>query len=289
MHLHRYPDIHAFRADWEGFLLAREAENNLLLGLMSRVAADPGAAPALYLAGVWEGARPIGAALRTHPHTPLDLSAMPLEALRLVVADVAGEPIPIVCVVGPHATAHAFADLWRKSTGCATRLRTALGVYQLTAVVAPEPVPGALRAARVGELDLLRVWNQAFHEDAGLPEPPEDPTPIIRRSVEEGRLFVWDDGGPVSQAQVSRETQGGISLNAVYTPPALRGRGYASNCVAAVSQAMLDRGRRFVFLFTDLANPTSNKIYQRIGYRHVCDFAHVDFEPQGPREDTPAS
>jgi len=81
----------------------------------------------------------------------------------------------------------------------------------------------------------------------------------------------------VSQTQTARATPNGISVNAVYTPPHLRGRGYASNCVAAVSQSMLDRGRTLVFLFTDLANPTSNKIYQRVGYEHVCDFAHLDF------------
>jgi hypothetical protein len=63
----------------------------------------------------------------------------------------------------------------------------------------------------------------------------------------------------------------------VYTPPEARGRGYASNLVAQVAQAQLDAGRRFVFLFTDLANPTANRIYQEIGFEPVIDIDEYVF------------
>jgi predicted GNAT family acetyltransferase len=92
-------------------------------------------------------------------------------------------------------------------------------------------------------------------------------------------MFLWEDGGrAVSMVGVSGETPNGIRVAPVYTPPELRGRGYASACVAAVTQAQFDRGRRFCFLFTDLANPTSNKIYQAIGYEPVCDVDEYRFE-----------
>jgi predicted GNAT family acetyltransferase len=77
---------------------------------------------------------------------------------------------------------------------------------------------------------------------------------------------------------VAGPTPNGIRINAVYTPPEFRRRGYASACVAEVSQRMLDSGRKFCFLFTDLANPTSNKIYKAIGYRHVADGQHITFD-----------
>jgi predicted GNAT family acetyltransferase len=76
-------------------------------------------------------------------------------------------------------------------------------------------------------------------------------------------------------------TPRGVRINFVYTPPAHRGRGYATSCVAALTRHLLDPGKEFCFLFTDLANPTSNKIYRRLGYRHVCDFRDVRFEPAG--------
>jgi predicted GNAT family acetyltransferase len=63
----------------------------------------------------------------------------------------------------------------------------------------------------------------------------------------------------------------------VYTPPGRRGRGYATALVAALSAELLAAGRRFCFLYTDLANPTSNRIYQRIGYERVCDSAEIRF------------
>jgi hypothetical protein len=82
---------------------------------------------------------------------------------------------------------------------------------------------------------------------------------------------IWDDGQAVSMAGFGGRTPNGIRIGPVYTPPELRGRGYASALTAALTQRLLDEGRQFCFLFTDLANPTSNSIYQRIGYRPVSD------------------
>ena len=94
---------------------------------------------------------------------------------------------------------------------------------------------------------------------------------------------MWCDSAPgrmVSMAIWTGLTPHGVRIGMVYTPPQFRGRGYASNCVAALTRRLLDSGRSFCFLFTDLANPTSNKIYQAIGYRHVCDFRKILFVPR---------
>jgi predicted GNAT family acetyltransferase len=90
-------------------------------------------------------------------------------------------------------------------------------------------------------------------------------------------LYVWEDQEPVSMVGYAGPTPNGIRVSAVYTPPERRNRGYASAGVAALSQMLLDGGRRFCFLFTDLANPTSNRIYQQIGYRAVCDVDECKF------------
>jgi predicted GNAT family acetyltransferase len=82
---------------------------------------------------------------------------------------------------------------------------------------------------------------------------------------------------PVSLAAFCGPTPNGMRIGPVYTPPQYRGKGYASANVAALSQRLLDSGRKFCYLFTDLANPTSNKIYQKIGYEQVCEFGTVRF------------
>jgi predicted GNAT family acetyltransferase len=91
-------------------------------------------------------------------------------------------------------------------------------------------------------------------------------------------LWLWDDDGPVSMAGFGGATPNGIRIGPVFTPSERRGRGYATALVAAFSEWLLRRGRRFCFLFTDLANPTANRIYEQIGYRRICEAAEIVFE-----------
>jgi predicted GNAT family acetyltransferase len=147
-------------------------------------------------------------------------------------------------------------------------------IYQLQRVVPPRPAPGRMRVATSDDLELLANWFQAFV----LESQPEGHDKSIERArenarywIDSGGLRVWENGRPVSMAGAGGPTPHGIRISAVYTPPADRRRGYASALVAALSQAQLDQGRRFCFLYTDLSNPTSNKIYQDIGYEPVSD------------------
>jgi len=120
---------------------------------------------------------------------------------------------------------------------------------------------------------------EAFRAEAAPDDPRTDPRIVLQRFLDAGVLVVWDDGGPVSMAGSSRSSAHGATVSLVYTPPAHRGSGYASACVAALSQLLLDRGFSFCTLSTDLANPISNKIYQRIGYRPLADWTTYRFEP----------
>ena len=122
---------------------------------------------------------------------------------------------------------------------------------------------------------MLAEWLQAFAVEAGVPASP-DAYSSVEKSLASERLFVWEDGGPASMARWAGPTPTGVRVGPVYTPPERRGRGYASACVAALSQRLLD-GRAFCALFTDLDNPVSNRIYRRIGYEPVCDFAQYQF------------
>jgi predicted GNAT family acetyltransferase len=131
-----------------------------------------------------------------------------------------------------------------------------------------------MRAYEDGDRELVLAWMDAFVEEA-LPESsPEDAEGWLERKLasEDGGIVLWvDDGEPVSFAGCGGPTPNGIRVGPVYTPPELRRRGYASALTAELTKMLLERGRKFCFLFTDLANPTSNSIYRRIGYEPVSD------------------
>ena len=256
-------------------LLADEARHNLLLGLAGTLQRHPGRYPAYELWLVEDEGAVRTAALRTHPY-------------RLVVAgeaarELAGAvPDGLPGVVGEVGEAEAFATAWSARTGAARGRRVDQGIYALDHVIHPAAPAGASHPAVERDRDLLLDWLRAFSIEA-LDDEPDDPS--LHRMVDVrvtgdpdyGFVF-WEDGGrPVSLTGFGSPTPSGIRIGPVYTPPELRGRGYASALVADVSQAHLDVGRRFCFLYTDLANPTSNKVYVDVGYERVCDSLQLDF------------
>jgi hypothetical protein len=262
------------------FLEAREAEHNLIFGICSSLEADPTqfGEGAPYLATVLHGDRVVGAAIRTPPWR-LVLSVMdhPGAAHRLV-DDLMDERLP--GVVGPAMAAEHFAEGWTRVTGTPSHVSTHERAFQLRRVIPPRAASGEMVRAEPVHRELLADWARAFHEEAMRDTPNQDWQRMAERWIE-GRArtaWLWIDGGRVvSLTGVGGMTPHGIRVGPVYTPPDLRGRGYASNLVAQASQAQLDAGREFVFLFTDLANPTANKIYQDIGYEPVIDIDEYEF------------
>jgi uncharacterized protein len=261
------------------FLEAHEAENNLVFGICSTYQADPTVFEGQpYLATVVHGDKVVGSAIRTPPWR-LVLAVMDHPgAVHRLADDLEGELLP--GVVGPAEPAGAFAETWGRAAGITPRLMRHERSFRLRRVIPARPSPGAMRRSRMEDQALLRDWAEAFHAEAMPDAPPRDYDLMARSWITgTGRTaYFWEDGGrPVSLAGVGGLTPHGIRVGPVYTPPELRGRGYASNVVAGVSQLELDAGRTFVFLFTDLANPTANKIYQAIGYEPVNDVDEWDF------------
>ena len=281
MKLIRYEAAPAFLARAQAWLEQNEVANNLILGIAVRLAEHPERIKQPpYLATVEADGALIAAAVMTPPHRVLLYSAAGGDPapLRPVLDDVRASGWHLPGVMAPSATSEAFARLWSAATGRAYRPALAERAYELRRVIPPAAVSGYLRLATETDLPLAADWAYRFLQDAGLPGAAEEAHEIAAQRVDDCDLFFWDDGGPVSMAAKTRHTTRGIVISLVYTPRGLRGRGYASACVAALSQQLLDAGWEFCALFTDLANPTSNDIYQRIGYRPVCDFDEYDFE-----------
>jgi predicted GNAT family acetyltransferase len=235
-----------------------------------------------YLAVIEDDGRVVGAVLRTPPHN-LVLSELDDErAIEPIVASVRDEFASLPGVVGPKECAAQFAAAWEAATSAKAQLQIAQRVFRVDRVEAPQGVPGRMRAYEPSDHKLAARWMDAFSAEAlpvNAPHPESAEQFVDRREEDpDGGLVFWEDGEPVSFAGYGGLTPNGIRIGPVYTPPELRGRGYASALTAALSQQLLDAGRRFCFLFTDLANPTSNKIYRAIGYQPVCDVDEYRFE-----------
>ncbi|MGW0766689.1 GNAT family N-acetyltransferase [Streptomyces sp. NPDC002676] len=216
--------------------------------------------------------------LHTPPHRAYLTRLTPEDAEGLVDRLAApGHPVAGACA--ERDTAAAFAKAWQRRTGATGRLHERQRLYRLGELTAPKPVPeGRARVAGAGDRELLTRWHVEFVEAAGL-FSVQDPAAWADSRLAYGGITLWEtpDGIPVSMAGATPEIAGQVRVTPVYTPAALRGRGYAGAVTAEVSRAALERGAAEVLLFTDLANPTSNALYQRIGYREVADFAAYEF------------
>ena len=273
MDVHRYDKADEFLDHAGDFLAAREAEHNLILGLSARLRSDPlvyGEPP--YFAVVEGNGRVVAAALRTPPHN-LALSEIEDEAaVDLIAADVGAVFDSLPGALGPIRSVARFAELWQAATGARGHVAVAQRIFRADRVEAPSGVPGRMRPYDESDYETAGRWFDEFVAEA-LPEGTPEPAGMLERRLAEpeGGLVFWEDGEAVCMAGYGGPTPNGIRIGPVYTPPELRGRGYGSALTAGVTQELLEGGRRFCFLFTDLANPTSNRIYQRIGYRPVTD------------------
>ncbi|MFI6504621.1 GNAT family N-acetyltransferase [Nonomuraea typhae] len=263
------PDITAFPEAAAAFLLGDPIGNTVPLTVMAAVRAGMATDGAYYGWQTVDG-QIRGAAFRTPP-APLGLAVMPVQAVTELAAALAGRPIPEV--MGPRDLVTAFTAARR-----ATLTRTVEErLYRLDRLTHPA-VPGSARRAGPGDLPLLVSWFQAFGQEVRLNADHEDPTERVARRIAAGDIHLWiADGAPVSFAALSTAVGGVSRIGPVYTPPSCRRRGYGAAVTAHVSRRGLDERAKEIVLFTDLANPTSNAIYQSIGYVPHADYAHVTY------------
>ena len=273
MELQRFADVRSFYEQAEVYLLAHVAHHNLLLGICARLMEQPDySAQPPYFVLVRDQADVVTAALMTPPHNLVLALSGADAALDLIADDVRAFLAP-PGVLGPKHESLTFARIWQDRTGQAYRLHTAERIYRLERVIPPRPAPGHLRLATAADRALMIDWFHAFSVEALQEDDREGNARGVDLRLASTAIanFFWEDERPVSFTGAFRGTPRGARIGPVYTPPEWRGRGYASACVAAVSQLMLDEGHRSCYLFTDLANPTSNRIYQAIGYQAVTD------------------
>jgi GNAT superfamily N-acetyltransferase len=248
------------------FLIAERARNTVPLTVAETVRLRPSTYQAP-LFGWWrpDGGPVSGAFLHTPPH-PVLLATMPPEAAAALAGELTGRGIQ--GINGESDVVAAFTRAWPAAAREFRRMR----LFRLGKLAWPDPMPaGSARLASAEDKDLLISWFEAFSADTGDIGSDDHEAAVLNQLSYQG-ITLWETGGrAVSLAATTRMVAGMTRVGPVYTPPELRGRGYAGAATAAVSQAALDAGAAEVLLYTDLANPTSNALYQRLGYRPVED------------------
>ncbi|MEU3713181.1 GNAT family N-acetyltransferase [Streptomyces catenulae] len=273
-------DPDAFDAAAGAFLRARPVEHTMLLSVAATVrktGADAyGDHPPRY--GWWQEKDAVGAAFLWTPPHPVLLSTMPERAASALADTLTAERRPVPGIGGDRTAVDAFATTWLRHHGGTIDTVERSRLHRLGTLLPPRPgPPGAARpATTTADRALVLEWFTAFATDAGV-APPRDARTVDDR-IAHGRVLLWEDAGrPVAMAAHTGADDGVTRVAPVYTPPELRGRGYAGAVTAALSQTARDTGAHEVLLFTDLANPTANALYQRLGYEAVRDRVVVEF------------
>jgi uncharacterized protein len=270
-------------------LLADVARNNLVLGIVGTLVDHPDVYPRFHLWSAERDGVVVGAALMTEPYNVALAEAADAAAVDALADAVVEDRVHVPGVVGNEPWVDRFAGRWCTATGAGTTQVMAQGVYALTSVRTVATAPGLARPATGGDRTVLASWLREFAEEA-LADADRDPGLVDRmldlrlgRSDDAG-LWLWEvDGTPVSVSGYTELFAGGARIGPVYTPPAQRRRGFATSLVAALSRWLLAKGNEGCFLYTDLSNPTSNRIYADIGYASVCRSKELSFAPVSSR------
>jgi len=287
MQFTQYTDVHAFHQAVSGTLLRHEAQNyillgNILIGMDSTDNTDWRDPANFFMATVTDHSGIILTAIKTGDKNLViyatDNKNDP-ESITCLIESMAQLGVNIPGVLGEKSLAEMFGALYAARHNLSSKINMSLRIYELTEVnPAIEKAP--IRLAQERDMSFLPYWAEGFMNDSFDGHfSVSDDAEAYRYIIRKGRTYIMEDKGvPVSQAKITRELPNLCVVAGVYTPPYFRKKGYATACTAAVTQVALNQGYKKIALTTDLSNPTSNSIYQKIGYRPVCDSIEIGFD-----------
>ncbi|KRD90047.1 GNAT family acetyltransferase [Bacillus sp. Root147] len=273
--LHRYREVQEFKNQVEPLLSKNEVLHNLALGILHSLheSSKPN-----FMSVIFKDSHAALVLLQTHPQQIILSQIQKLTERELSEAAELLQEIDVPGLVGERQMvlylAQKLADLKNQEAS----LKMDQRIYRLDKVKKAAVAEGMLVKARLEHLSLVTEWVREFMHIIGEPISKEQAVKTGEAFIKAGRLFLWEVNGKyVSIANATRPTAHNITINFVYTPQKERKKGYALSCVSTLSQLMLDEGFQTTSLYTDMTNPTSNKIYMEIGYEHVADSALVLF------------
>jgi GNAT superfamily N-acetyltransferase len=276
LELRRYQSIAAFRDAIDGYLRANIDVCNQIFTITRTLTDKQVRDRQAWMVALHEGKATVGMAMITTP-LPIRLTLMSIlsdEGAALIAEALRADGVVPDGLIGSSAEPVRLASAMRVQT----RERVLLGNHVLDGAPVIAPANGRMRAATMDDFELVLAWEIAFLEECGLPfNPSALPQEMRDRlSAPQPLMWLWEvDGEPVAMT-VGRPCPPAARLGQVYTVPGHRGRGYAGALVGQVSAQLREWGCTSIYLFTDLANPTSNGVYRRIGYRYLDAFVHLD-------------
>jgi predicted GNAT family acetyltransferase len=276
MQIKVYQDPELLLKRVEEFLLRNESVNNLSLGILYSLIKKENKERinANHFFGLIESNHEVVLVLvKTAQNLVLSGDGNRLnEAIEEAVLYLSKVGLIVPGVVGTKEVATKFAEAWKKKHNSSVLVSMRQRIYRLDRVNKLDLSSGKLRIANKNDIDFVSKWVNDFSVEALEPLTMEQVKEITEQGIRDSSIFLWEDQQAiVSMAKRTRPTKNGVVINLVYTPPLYRGQGYATSCVASLSQNLIDNGYKFCSLYTDLDNPTSNKIYINIGYKPMED------------------
>ncbi|MDE7552341.1 GNAT family N-acetyltransferase [Bacillus cereus] len=273
--LHVYEEIVNFKEEVTPFLEKNEQENNLILGVLQMVQQP------IFMGIAKQGEEITVVFLQTEDKKQIIVANAEISgvAIKMLAKELTKIYPDIPGLIGNKKVVQKLAEEIALLENKKKNVVMEQGVYELKEVKKKSSEDVFFREVSSNELTLIEEWIYQFCKDVNLPTTKEEAKQTAHALLTNHRLFGLEvDGKLVSVAAKTRPTKNNITVNFVYTPTEARKKGYASNCVAALSQRMLDEGYKTTTLYTDLANPTSNKIYQEIGYEQIAESVLIFLE-----------
>ena len=250
----------------KSFLAIHPVEHNLVASILTEMVPHPGIGQYWWV--VDRNSQVQAVALEAPAGSRAILSPARPGPVKALVEAMAADIFELPGVLADATTAARFAGHLSEHLHVPAHPVEGGRIYRLGRLVIPKDVPGHLRRAEAADEELVIPWAEAFQSETG---DTGDPTAWARQRLSGGRLWLWEDGEPAAMAGAPKAVAGVARVGSVFTPPLQRRRGYGSAVTAALSRHLLDTGADTCILYTQLHNPTSNGIYQRLGYRAVAE------------------
>jgi uncharacterized protein len=271
----RHPDARAFLQRAEPWLVETEMENGIALTSARNASLDESHyEKPTYWATIEDDGRIAGCAFRTPPYR-LGVTALDDTAIAALLASVTTVYPRLSGVTGPEPTVNVLAGAWCRLHGTTEHVGARHRLYSLRVLIPPPRSPrGTLRLATDGDAAIVHAWGEAFIREARIEHVrPSFFGPLIKAQ----QVYLWDDGEPRCMAAALRHTPRASAIGVLFTPPALRGAGYGTATVAALSDRLFAGGTKGCYLFADPENTAASRIVGGIGYERVHDTADIDF------------
>ena len=283
MKVESYIDLNLYLQAVEEYLLKNEVKNNLPIGILySLKDAEEDKTKDLFFSRVVDDNKNILLAIMTPPQNLIIVGEdndKTTEAIKALIEYLSDNTIDIPGVIGEKILAEKFKKQWLIMRESEVELFMAQRIFKLTNLNQVEIASGLFRRVKLDDLEIIKDWYISFNQESLSKKIDEEKARNhVRKAIESGRYYGWEkECRLVSIASRARNTKNAVAVNFVYTPEEYRGNGYATSTVAKLSQELLNEGYKYCCLFTDLANPTSNSIYKKIGYEPIADYLVYNF------------